>query len=186
MALSLPFNTRYSASRKPEATQQLIIFCIRQEWFALPIHFAQKVIPMNQVQGAIRGKEIGLAFYGDQELMVIDIERRIFREPIDHQNLPDIEKSNSASQLSKDDSQQHLLIVQNSQRELVGLILNDQPTLRRVPESTLTSVPDTYRTEGYIQCVGALVIPTQDQPPLFLLDLNQLIQLQSPLLPEGL
>jgi purine-binding chemotaxis protein CheW len=52
MAVFSPLTSRRSTTRKVEATQQLIVFRLSQERFALPIRAVQKVIPMGNIYGA--------------------------------------------------------------------------------------------------------------------------------------
>ena len=56
MAIFSPLATRRKNRRlRTEATQQVIVFRLRNEGFALPIRAGQKVIPMDKVYGAPGG-----------------------------------------------------------------------------------------------------------------------------------
>ncbi len=81
MAIFSPLRTRRLAARKAEVTQQLIVFRLQQEWFALPINAVQKVLPMPNVYGDPQATGVSLTIYQDKELLVVDVGRRIFREP---------------------------------------------------------------------------------------------------------
>lgn len=164
---------RRTKTRQAEPTQQLIVFQILQEWFALPIRAAYKVIPIGQVYGAHQGS-IGLTQYQDQDVLVIDIQRRIFGEPISPPLLSAAVDPATAQPASP--SQHYLLLIQSSQGELIGLPLHTFPSLRRVPESAFKPLPPMYLAEGKIRCVSALVAAKNDRPPAFLLNLSQLIE----------
>jgi chemotaxis signal transduction protein len=136
------------------------VFRIRQDWFALPIQFAQRVIPLGLVYGAPQGG-VSLTRYQDQEIPVIDVEYRVFGGVEDRPVF---------------NIQRHLMIVQDAQGAPVGIPFEAQPTLRRVAKSAFAPVPAVYLAEGNIQCVSALIQVAEDEPPLFLLDLDQLLQ----------
>jgi purine-binding chemotaxis protein CheW len=183
MAIFSPLTSRRSTRRIAEATQQLIVFRLLSEGFALPIRTVQKVIPMDNIYGAPQGAGVSLTLYQDQELLVIDVEHRIFR------GAPRLDSSKGdfrlKAQLSLDDTTlaRYLLIVQSSQGKLVGLPLQQPPSLQRVPESAFTPLTSDYICEGNIRCVSALIVQNNNEPPLFLLNPDQLVQLQQALPP---
>ena len=176
MAVFSPLTSRRASNRKAEATQQLIVFRLYKEGFALPIRSVQKVIPMGNIYGGSQGAGVGLTLYQDQELLVIDVEHRIFRSapssysprrralpPQGQEEQPDITLAG------------FLLIVQSPQGKLVGLPIDSPPSLQRVPESAFTPLTSTYMAEGNIRCVSALILQNNDEPPLFLLNPEKLV-----------
>lgn len=163
--------------------QQLIVFRVQQEWFGLPIQTVCKVIPMGQIYGAPQAGGMSLMHYQNQEILVIDVIPRIFkRSPT--RSLP-ASATTIASLPSQPSNQPHLLIVQNQQKEFIGIPLDSPPSLRRVPQSAFTPLSSTYLAQGNIQCVCALVVAVKDEPPLFLLNLDQLLQTQPLQLPSA-
>lgn len=164
------------AKRRSEPTQQLIVFRILQEWFALPIRAAYKVIPIGTVYGNPEGG-VGLTRYQDRDVIVIDVQHRIFGESV-RSRLPAAaaEPPVAAAMVS------HLLLLQSTQGELIGVPLYTFPCLRRVPESAFAAIPPIYLAEGKIRCVSALITVAADEPPMFLLNLSQLIE-SKPALP---
>jgi chemotaxis signal transduction protein len=180
MAVFSPLTSRRSTARKAEATQQLIVFRLRNESFALPIRASLKVIPMGKIYGTLQITGVGLTLYQDQELLVIDVEQRIFKGSFTQNSLP----MGGTSELlppSSTTEGRYLLIVQSSSRKLVGLPLFDPPSLQRVPESAFAPLTSDYLSQGNIRCISALIIQPNDQPPLFLLNPDQLVQPQSAL-----
>ena len=176
MAVFSPLTSRRASNRKAEATQQLIVFRLHNEGFALPIRAVQKVIPMGNIYGGQEGAGVSLSLYQDQELLVIDVEHRIFRSapssysprlralpPQGQEEQPDITLAG------------FLLIVQSPQGKLVGLPIDSPPSLQRVPESAFTPLTSTYMAEGNIRCVSALILQNNDEPPLFLLNPEKLV-----------
>lgn len=184
MAVFSPLTSRRSTTRKVEATQQLIVFRLALGSFALPIRSVQKVIPMGNIYGAPGGTGVCLTLYQEQELIVIDPEHRIFRRAPNEYSSPDV--SNAKTTLPLDDTtvQRYLLIIQSAQGKLVGLPIEEPPSLQRAPESAFTSLTSAYISEGNIRCVSALVLQKNDQPPLFLLNPEQLVQPQQALPPS--
>jgi hypothetical protein len=218
MSVFSPLTSRRSSNRKVKPTQQLIVFRLRNEGFALPIRASLKVIPLGEVFGAPQITGVGLTLYQEQELLVIDIGKRIFRGVVTTQALASSEPSESLSSseppkllsgsepskslfssetnkspFSSEPSKSlpssstiegsYLLIIQSSTRKLVGLPLLEPPILQRVPESAFAPLTSDYLAQGTIQCVSALIIQGNNQPPLFLLNPDQLVQPQSVLSP---
>lgn len=223
MAVFSPLTSRRSTNRKAQATQQLIVFRLESEGFALPIRAVQKVIPRGKIYGAPQGGAAGLTLYQDRELLVIDVDYRIFKgTPIEkranvlarRQNISlsasrtgedtgtlltgDAENGEedtetrgrsdalnfSTSSTEDDTVQRYLLIVQSRAGKIVGLPIDSPPSLQRVPESAFKPLTSDYMAEGNIRCVSALVLLNNDEPPLFLLNPDQLVQSQ-PSLPPG-
>ncbi|MEB3338428.1 MAG: chemotaxis protein CheW [Leptolyngbyaceae bacterium] len=160
--------SRRSAARRAEATQQLIVFPLKQEWFALPIPAVQKVVALGKVYGDPQKTGVSLTNYQDKELVVIDVGQRIFK-----QSTPP--GSGTADALA-DQTQRYLVILQSSQGDLIGLPIDGQPTLRRIPVSAFGPLPPAYRSEGNIQCISSVMIQPDQEAPFFLLDPDQLVR----------
>ncbi|MBD3881031.1 chemotaxis protein CheW [Phormidium tenue FACHB-886] len=180
------------ANRRVEATQKLIVFYIQQEWFALPIQAAERVLEVEQVYGAPTGNGLQFTHYRDREILVIDAAQRIFG----NQNA-EAEQFSSGDTLPRLQASSHtaaqplprpsfLLILQNGTQnvtqERVGIPLYTPPSLQQVPLSAFKPLPSAYLAEGAIQCVSALVV-VADQPPMFLLNPDLLLQTLSRSLP---
>ncbi len=72
--------SRRIANRRAEATQKLIVFCIGEAQFALPIQAAERVVALEQLYGAPSGIGLQFALYQDREILVIDAEQHQDRE----------------------------------------------------------------------------------------------------------
>ncbi|NJN57451.1 MAG: chemotaxis protein CheW [Leptolyngbyaceae cyanobacterium SL_5_9] len=178
MALPSSFANRRAMNRKVEPSQQLIAFRIHHEWFALPILVAQKVILLDKLHDSLFGKGASVAFYQEEELVVLDMGRRIFGDAIAKATTPDQAPApnHTTTQIQFVNQQRYLLIVDSFHGEPVGLLLDSQPSLRRVPQSAFSPLPPNHFADGGIRCVHALVTSIQGQPPLFLLNLHQLLE----------
>jgi chemotaxis signal transduction protein len=178
---SFSIASRRLAKRQGETTQQLIVFQLRQLWFALPIQFAYRVVPIGSVYRTRAGENNKVALHQGHELVVVDIDRLIFktRSQQNRHLLP-----GSSSERFTELPQGHMLILQNPQGQFFGIPLDCAPGLRRVANSAFAPVPDAYLEEGNIRCVSALVNPSPEEPPMFLLNLDQLFLPQAAL-PSG-
>lgn len=167
------------AKRCSEPTQQLIVFRILQERFALPIRAAYKVIPIGPVYGNPEGG-VGLTRYQDRDVIVMDVQHRIFGEPVPARLAVATESAAATESAVVEnpaaEAVSHLLLLQSKQGELIGIPLTTFPCLRRVPESAFAAIPPMYLAEGKIRCVSALIRFTTDEPPMFLLNLSQLVE----------
>jgi len=152
------FRSRRFAARKVEPTQQLLVFSLQSAWFALPVKFVSKVIALDALQEDTLESATGLILYQSREIPILDLRQRLFGRAMETLRSP------------------YLAIVPNLQGDMVGLPLESQPALRRIPESAFSALSATYQSEGNIRCASALIIPSQEEPPIFLLNLHQVLQ----------
>jgi chemotaxis signal transduction protein len=182
MATLSSLKGRRFGAKPTEATQQVLTFRLDQEWFALPIQAVQKVVSLGSVYGDPQHTGVSLTLYQNRELVVVDVGHRIFGQVPSQAMAASPTESDSARNLSQT---RYLLILQASTGELFGLPIDSQPVLRRVPMSAFGSLPTAYATEGNIRCISSLMLQTADEPPLFLLDPDKLLQPQFPPTPTG-
>lgn len=176
MAIFSPLAARRKNRRIAEVTQQLIVFRLLDEGFALPIRAVQKVISMGKIYGAPGGAGVSLTLYQDRELIVIDIGRRLFRGKLSEDSFKNALHQREYVHDDTHPVQNYLLIVQSSFGQLVGLPIVEPPSLQRVPESAFAPLSASYISEGNLQCVSALIKRNNDEPPLFLINPDQLVQ----------
>jgi len=176
--------SRRLANRRAEATQKLIVFYIHQIGFTLPIQAAEKVILLGEVYGAPDGQGLTFTRYQDRQILVVDAKQRIFgvQEPeakrIAQQSTIHSPPSQPESSDFRSIAPDYLLIVQDPQGDSIGIPLDSQPSLRRVPLSAFKPIPSAYLANGKIRCISALVV-IGEEPPLFLLNLDQLLKMQT-------
>ncbi|MEO0852559.1 MAG: chemotaxis protein CheW [Cyanobacteria bacterium J06648_11] len=156
--------TRRSRSRTAEATRQVLVFKLQDEWFALPIEAVQKVVVRGDIYGDPNGSGVSLTVFDGRELVVVDVARRIFNR---------LSETEAIAPTSQQPS--FLFVIRDSQDNWVGLPANTPPTVRRLPESAFAPLPETYQSAGNIQCVSSLSIQTEGEPPIFLLDRDRLV-----------
>ncbi len=166
------FKLKRSAARYAETVHPMLVFCVQQDWFALPIYAVQKVVEIDNLYGAGSDSTAGLALYQNQKISVIDVEQRIYRRSSQKM----LSSSGSPSSQTTALYSRFLVVVLNPQGEPVGLPLDSPPTLQRITESAFAPLPATYLLEGNLCCVAAVATPSSDAPPIFVLNLNQLFQ----------
>ncbi|VEP18590.1 CheW domain protein [Hyella patelloides LEGE 07179] len=174
MPIFSTLRSRRIANKKAQAVAQMIGFRLYQEWFALPILAIQKVVPLGKVYGDPHDTGVSITTYEEQELLVIDVVKQIFRDRTPLVSEP--EPTNSVGEDFLDISQQrYLLILQDDNNHRIGLPIDSQPTMYRVETSAFKPLPEAYLDRGNIQCVTSEIIELPDLPPLFVLDPPKLI-----------
>lgn len=158
--------SRRSSGKNNTNTQQIITFLLGEEWFALPIDVIQKVVQLGKVYGDPQKKGVSLTHYQGQELLVIDVARRIFSTEILSSN-------------QNTDETRFLLIIHNENNEIVGLPIDSSPSILKVSESAFIPLPDIYLTQGNIHCISSTLIQINEQQSFFLLDVTQLMSVNS-------
>ncbi|MGB7084569.1 MAG: chemotaxis protein CheW [Phormidesmis sp.] len=188
MAIISPRRFQRSSAQQSEKTQQLVVFEIYKERFALPIKAVFKVAPMGTTYGDPTGLGSSLTVYQGKELMVIDVARHVFGKAFNPPALPAHSPTNSLTEPPANTTAQtteqagYLIIARSLHNTFVGLPVPHPPKVRRVPISAFSPLPADYVAKVNIQCVSSLVIEPE-KPLLFLLNTEQLTQLQ-PKLPE--
>ena len=110
---------------------------------------------MDKIYGRLLANSLGLTRYQDQEILVID--------------LPSLLGFNTV------DNYAYLLIIQLG-NDLVGLPLSNPPVIHRVTEDNFAALPPSYLSKSKIARISSQVIKIPDSSPLFLLDVNKLIE----------
>ncbi|NEQ55523.1 MAG: chemotaxis protein CheW [Leptolyngbya sp. SIO3F4] len=179
MAILSPLKSRRLRSHKGDTTQQVIVFQIQHEWFALPIFAVKKVVPKSDTHGDYHNSGAGLTVHEGKELLVLDISHQVFGNINKPLSSP---AAQTLSSSTEEPSQGYLLIIQSRQGDLVGLPIKASPTVRRFSQSSIVPLPSNYAARVNIQCVSGLIVQAENQPILFLLNSDQLLHSQ-PLLP---
>jgi chemotaxis signal transduction protein len=123
-----PLKSRRLANRKTEPTEQFVIFPILNHWFAIPLPQILRVIP----------------FYPEAitpDITLIDLTQHLFPSGSVPSALPEHPFPQHENPLP-DASAQSLILLQNQQGDTLGLILNRQPTMQRIPHSRLVRLSE--------------------------------------------
>lgn len=174
MAIFSSVRSQRGANRNTEATEQLIAFQLREEWFALPVTAVQKVIPLGTMHGDPNHTGIGLTFHQGQEITVVDVGHRIFNEATSSSS-EDASKASSPSETDASRaSQRCLVLIKTGEGSVVGMPIDSQPTIRRAGKSQFAPLPSSYLDRGNIHCVSSMIVDDGGVEPLFLIDPEQL------------
>ncbi len=148
----------------PVAMEQFLTFFVRQEQFAVPVTQASRVIPLPPIYGDPSGRGVGLVNEGDREILVIEIGRCLFGEPL------------SATEREK---LRFLLILQpDLEGEWLGFPLMEPPAIERVAQNQIHAIPKNYLHWGNIHHVSALMVSSGEAanlPPMFIVDVPRLL-----------
>ena len=172
MAILSPLKSKRLRANKGETTQQVIVFQIQREWFALPIFAVKKVVPKSDTQGNYQNSGAGLTVYEGKELLVLDIAYQVFG------NVPNQSPADFAESSEQNPNDGYLLIIRSRNGDLVGLPVASSPSVRQFPESEIVPLPANYAARVNIQCVAGLIVQPDNQPILFFLNPDQLLNTQ--------
>ncbi|KAI9131079.1 chemotaxis protein CheW [Acaryochloris sp. CCMEE 5410] len=174
MAIFSSVRSQRGANRNTEATEQLIAFRLREEWFALPVSAVQKVIPLGTLHGDPNHTGIGLTLHQGQEITVVDVGHRIFNEAALSSAAKALEAPSPLEADNAQVSQRCLVIVKTGEEGVVGVPIDSQPTIRRAGKSQFAPLPSSYLSRGNIHCVSSMIVDDGGVEPLFLIDPEQL------------
>ncbi len=168
MNILSPLQSRRFNRQSKQKTLQIITFRLDQEWFALMLEKINKVILLNQIYGDPKGTGISLTTYQNQELVVIDVGYKIFGNTPNYQTIIDKFKQKTEPY--------YLIILENSQKEKIGLPIDSPPKIKRVSETALKPLPQIYLKRENIKCLSSNIIELQDESPshFFVLDKDKL------------
>ncbi|WP_298976255.1 chemotaxis protein CheW [uncultured Thermosynechococcus sp.] len=156
--------SRRRRQNQPIVLEQFLTFTVRQEQFAVPMAQAYRVIPLPPIHGDPQQRGVGLVTYENREILVIDIGRCLFDDPL------------ATSETQK---LQFLLILQpRLEQEWLGLPLTAPPVIERIPQDAIHPIPSHYLHWGSIHNVSSLMVRSpgdQDLPPIFIVDIEQVL-----------
>lgn len=193
--MALPISLRALRAKPVETTRQLLVFPLRQERFALPLAVVHKVIQVDNLYAQQDGVETAIALDHDEHIPVLDIQQRIFANAptpakcleadpsINTQTF--IGKHTTSQESGHFSTSQYLILVYSLQGDVIGLLVEGPPTLQRFTESAFKPLSALYQQEGGIRCISGLILSAVDSPPIFLLNLAQVLQPPSALLGAG-
>ena len=161
MALSYLKHQRHDQRRN----QQLVVFELRQERFALPIQVAQRVVPLENLYAVSLCGQLGIMNINQIPVPILDIEHQIFGDRPANPNYT------------------YVLTLDNPFGEPIGIPLHAPPLLCRVTEGAFQPIPPSYAASPTLRCVAAL-ITIDEHPPVFLINPAQLIPQYASILPE--
>ncbi len=138
---------------------KLLIFPLGNLWLSLPLEGVRKVIPRPEI---IKGRQkyLGLCYFEDQEVTVIDLHQKILEEEFL--------------------SGKSYLIVVHSPKGLYGITVANLPVMRDVALEQLHPVPAEYRERDTLRIASHMMqvnLKPDKAETVFLLDENRLIEM---------
>ena len=173
MAIFSTLRSQRFAAVQTETTEQLITFCLRQEWFALPILAVEKVIPLGKVYGDPQGTGVSITAYEEREIVVIDVAKFIFQDLSSSAPIStEIDTTESELSWLNWEKQRYLVIINlnETNENLLGLPIDSQPVMRRVTKSNFKALPQAYLERGNINCLSEEIVELPEHPPIFVLN----------------
>jgi chemotaxis signal transduction protein len=158
--------TRRFSSRAVEQTQSIVVFQLGQQWFGLPIAAVRRVIPLEQVHGDAQQQGLCLARHQDQDVVVLDVKLCLFGQS----TLAALRRGELQT------SGAYLLLLDAAAEEQMGLPIESEPKVLRLPASVLSPLPETYRRLGNIRCLSTRMATVEGREPILLLEAETLVQ----------
>ncbi len=161
MALISSFTARRLADRKPPMSKQVITFSQGQERLAVSTDVAQKVAPAQTIYKDQESLSLA-TFYEGKELHFFNLENYL----AEGKNTPglDIKKG-------------YLILFETPQKALIAIPIPTAPVLRRISESAFISLSLIHPVPEKIESLSRFAIRIEDEPLIFLLDYEHLIQI---------
>ncbi|PSR16732.1 hypothetical protein C8255_16290 [filamentous cyanobacterium CCP3] len=157
---------RYRRLPAQEPSLRLIAFPLRHNWFCLPLAMARRVIPpASQAPGL----GVGLTQLNQETVPIVDVADRIYQSaPL----LPG--QGHPTADISKQPPRS-ILVVDSPRFGLLGLLIDDIPSLKRARQSAFRPIPASYLIMHHLQGINTLVTLNDTEPPLFLLEVDALL-----------
>ncbi len=161
MALISSFTSRRLADRKPPASKQIIAFRQGQEWFAVSTDVAQKVAPAQTIYKDQKSLLLPTSYEG-KALHFFNLENHLTEG-----------KSNPALDIKKG----YLILFETPLKTLIAVPSNVAPVLNRIGESSFVPLSLIRTVPQNIETLSRFAIRVEDEPLIFLLDYEYLIQI---------
>ncbi len=174
MAIVSPLRARRNANRPVESTQQVIIFCLRQLWFALPMDVVKRVSTLQPSASHPIENSDGTASVDDAGLTKIDADQKIFlkaraafNSQAQFQQLK-IQESN-AQKLDR-----FSIVFQTSNGEAYALTISSAPKMHRISPESIVPFSPADRSIEPMECISGIVKKADSPQTIYLLNPEQL------------
>ncbi len=193
MAIPSLLRARRSANRPTEQTQQVVLFGLREYWFALPMEVVKRVESLNFSSGvldtaselavpqlvvprqavseqAVSGQAVSgqAGFFDNQPLPLISAAQKIFPESLEALN-------GKTARLNPVPSDCFLIVLETTIGKIFGLTISSSPKMQRIVlKDSSRFLPRCLEAED-VQCVSK-VVTQPDGPQILLLDPDLLCQ----------
>lgn len=176
MAIVSPLRARRNAKRPVESTQQMITFCLRQQWFALPMAVVKRVSTLQSAANSSSQQLGTVASEEDAELIKINAEQTIFLKARSIFN-SQAQARSQASNIQASNTQEpdrFSIVFQTPNGMFYALTISSAPKMQRIsPESIVPFSPTDLSIEP-MECISGVVKQIDNLQTLYLLNPEQL------------
>jgi chemotaxis signal transduction protein len=179
MAIVSPLRARRNANRPVESTQQMIIFCLRELWFALPMAAVKRVSALQSLTDGPIKQSDNTASADDSETISINADQKIFlkaRSVFKAQaqfQQPKLSET-KAPEKNTPAPDRFSIVFQTSNGEAYVLVINAAPKMHRIsPESIVPFSPADMSIEP-MECISGVVRQAENPQTIYLLNPEQL------------
>jgi chemotaxis signal transduction protein len=176
MAIVSPLRARRNAKRPVESTQQMITFCLRQQWFALPMAVVKRVSTLHSSANGSSKQLETVALEEDTELIKINAEQTIFLKArsIFNSQAQARSQSSNLQESNIQEPDRFSIVFQTSNGMFYALTISSAPKMQRIsPESIVPFSPTDMSIEP-MECISGVVNQTDNLKTLYLLNPEQL------------
>jgi hypothetical protein len=167
MAIVSPLRARRNAKRPVESTQQMITFCLRQQWFALPMAVVKRVSTLHSSANGSSKQLETVASEEDTELIKINAEQTIFLKArsIFNSQAQARSQSSNLQESNIQEPDRFSIVFQTPNGMFYALTIS--------PESIVPFSPTDMSIEP-MECISGVVKQTDNLKTLYLLNPEQL------------
>jgi chemotaxis signal transduction protein len=176
MAIVSPLRARRNAKRPTESTQQMITFCLRQQWFALPMAVVKRVSTLHSFANGSSKQLETVASEEDKKLIKINAEQTIFlkaRSIFNSQAQARSQASNiQASNIQEPD--RFSIVFQIPNGMFYALTISSAPRMQRIPPESIVPFSPTDMSIEPMECISGVVKQPDGLQTIYLLNPEQL------------
>jgi chemotaxis signal transduction protein len=174
MAIVSPLRARRNAKRPVESTQQMIIFCLRQLWFALPMAVVRRVSTLQSSANSAVEYSVDAASADDAELVTIHADQKIFLKA------RSVFNSQAQSQPKVQELDYFSIVFQTSSGEVYALTIDSAPKMHRISPESIVPFSLADMSIEPMECVSGVVKQADNPQTLYLLNPEQLCRSVTP------
>jgi chemotaxis signal transduction protein len=169
MAIVSPLRARRNAKRPVESTQQMITFCLRQQWFALPMAVVKRVSTLYSSDNGSSKQLETIASEEDAELIKINAEQTIFLKA---RSIFNSQARSQSSNIQEPD--RFSIVFQTPNGMFYALTISSAPKMQRIPPESIVPFSPTDMSIEPMECISGVVKQTDNLKTLYLLNPEQL------------
>lgn len=158
-------SSRQSAKKATVSLKKFLFFPVGTLNFALSVDVVKKVYKNTTIHSSGLN-DLGLAHFGDFDVPVIDLHRRIFNTTLAY-----------GPQLKS-----YVILTFNSANERFGVLIPNSPSLIDIPFDSVRVLPESYRRRDSLDIASHVALLSDQEPQItvFILEADSLIPPTTP------